>query len=155
MTKTKIRDCAMGFCNGTVTRHHTAKLCSHCDKRLARTVSKSIYTGASTFQCSVMGMYRRAKDRNKHPISITVDYLYEIWPADNKCPIMNVEFVTENNHPDGSRRYAPSLDRIDNSKGYVEGNLRIISTIANRMKSDATEDEMMQFAAWVYEGGVV
>jgi len=37
---------------------------------------------------------------------------------------------------------APSIDRVDNSKGYVPGNVRIISWRANRLKNDATVEEM-------------
>lgn len=37
---------------------------------------------------------------------------------------------------------SPSLDRIDNSSGYVKGNVHIISMRANRIKSDATLQEL-------------
>jgi len=33
---------------------------------------------------------------------------------------------------------SPSLDRVDNSKGYVKGNIRVISNQANMLKSNGT-----------------
>lgn len=37
----------------------------------------------------------------------------------------------------------PSIDRLDNDKGYVPGNVMIISHRANRIKADASADELM------------
>jgi hypothetical protein len=41
---------------------------------------------------------------------------------------------------------SPSLDRIDPLKGYVKGNVQVISMKANTMKSSATQDELVRFA---------
>ncbi len=43
----------------------------------------------------------------------------------------------------------PSLDRIDNGKGYVPENVRVISYRANRLKSDATLEEMEKIVAYM------
>lgn len=40
---------------------------------------------------------------------------------------------------------SPSLDRIDNRMGYVPGNVWVISWKANRMKSDASMEELRVF----------
>ena len=40
-----------------------------------------------------------------------------------------------------------SLDRIDPSKGYVKGNIEVISYLANRAKSNMTVTQLRAFAA--------
>lgn len=42
----------------------------------------------------------------------------------------------------GAQDCSPSLDRIENQLGYVRGNVWVISWRANRLKSDATLEEM-------------
>jgi hypothetical protein len=44
---------------------------------------------------------------------------------------------------------SPTLDRIDPSKGYVPGNVWVISYRANRIKSNATSEELFKIAAAV------
>jgi hypothetical protein len=46
----------------------------------------------------------------------------------------------------GKRPDSPSIDRIDNSKGYVKGNRVVISMRANRLKSDMTLCELRALA---------
>src|ERR1035437_8083877 len=48
----------------------------------------------------------------------------------------------------------PSLDRVDNSKGYVPGNVVVISWLANHLKGAATGDQLRALAAYSTEHGV-
>jgi len=63
-----------------------------------------------------------------------------------KCPILNVplKLGTRENY-----EYTPSLDRIDNSKGYIKGNIQVISKKANSMKNSASVEELKAFSAWI------
>lgn len=61
------------------------------------------------------------------------------------CPILNVEldYKLEGNSNDFNHA---SLDRIDNSKGYIKGNVLVMSRLANIMKNEATFDQLILFA---------
>jgi len=65
----------------------------------------------------------------------------------SKCPILNIEFKHDNRR--NAKYNSPSLDRIDNSKGYIQGNVQVVSYRANTMKGDASPEELLQFAYWI------
>jgi len=48
----------------------------------------------------------------------------------------------------GNSRTRPELDRIDNSLGYVKGNVCVISGRANRLKADASIAELEAILAY-------
>jgi len=53
-----------------------------------------------------------------------------------------------------ARPDAYSLDRVDNAKGYVPGNVVVMSYLANRLKNDGTARQHEQIAAWMHKQGV-
>lgn len=59
------------------------------------------------------------------------------------CPILTIPIFTgtKNNY-----KNSPSLDRIDNEKGYVKENIKVISTLANTMKNSATKEQLLTFS---------
>jgi len=62
------------------------------------------------------------------------------------CPISGVMLNFRSNKVSDD---SPTLDRIDPSKGYVPGNVWVVSYRANRIKSNATSDELFRIAAAV------
>ena len=48
-----------------------------------------------------------------------------------------------------SKECTPTLDRIIPALGYVAGNIAVISWRANRLKSDATSEELQKLRAYV------
>lgn len=64
------------------------------------------------------------------------------------CPVFGFPLVMHEGR-NGGRFNSPSLDRIDPEKGYVKGNIQIISYKANAMKSNASKEELLKFAEWI------
>jgi hypothetical protein len=62
------------------------------------------------------------------------------------CPIMGIKLGRARGAFD---RASPSLDRIDSSKGYVPGNVRVISWIANKLKNDMTLDQVRNLVLYM------
>lgn len=79
--------------------------------------------------------------------NITERDILAVWPKDDRCPILGTAFifgpVDYNN-----RENIPSLDRIDPRKGYVKGNIAVMSWRANTIKNDATPEEIRKLAKW-------
>lgn len=61
------------------------------------------------------------------------------------CPLLpRIKFNFSNSR--GKKDDSMSLDRIDPTKGYVKGNVQIISQRANRIKSNSTLEEFAEMA---------
>lgn len=72
---------------------------------------------------------------------LTPEYLASIWV--DVCPVLGIKItdtstLSGNNRPDN----IAELDRLVPSLGYVKGNVRWISRRANRIKSDASIEEI-------------
>lgn len=58
-----------------------------------------------------------------------------------KCPVFGFDLKREDRQ---TWMCAPSVDRIDSSKGYIKGNVTVVSRRANILKKDATLKELEQ-----------
>ena len=83
----------------------------------------------------------KAKKRKHLPFNITSEYIKSIWPKDNKCPALGIKFKQGVGKSIDS---SPTLDRIDNSKGYIKGNVQIVCSLANRIMTSATPEQVIQ-----------
>lgn len=76
---------------------------------------------------------------------IDFDLKFEDLELPTHCPILNIElkYIKENC---GNYFNHATLDRIDNSKGYIKGNVIILSRLANVMKNEADFNQLELFA---------
>jgi hypothetical protein len=90
-------------------------------------------------------IWKQARHRAKHDYN---GMEFDIQPEDivipTHCPYLGIEIRFF-----GERNQAPSLDRIDSSKGYTKDNIQVISSLANQMKTNATKEQLVAFAKGV------
>lgn len=60
------------------------------------------------------------------------------------CPVVGCELRWDGN---GRTDQSPSVDRIDPTKGYVRGNVAVISWLANRIKSNCSDPAVFEAIA--------
>jgi len=110
------------------------------------------YRKANTEKQMFLAARHRAK-RNNIPFNLTEDYLKSIYPSDMICPVLGFE-MSVGKDENGWADTSPSLDRIIPEKGYVQGNVIIVSMRANLIKTNATPEEIRKVADFyekVYE----
>jgi len=76
---------------------------------------------------------------------IDSNYIESISPK--ICPILNIELKYGGGEKANN---SASLDKIVPSKGYTKGNVQVVSTLSNTMKNEASSDELLMFAEWIF-----
>lgn len=90
--------------------------------------------------------------RTKREFNLTAEYLWNLFLKQNrKCYFSGVilTFPPINMKVDRKTLNTASIDRIDCSKGYIEGNVRWVHKNINRMRSDFTDEEFIEFCRLV------
>jgi hypothetical protein len=141
---------------GSSRRKQYAWLCV-CDCGTEAVIRGHQLTTGRTKSCGCLQRDSSAKTNYKHGKTRTVEYVllmaaktrakaaglaFNISLEDiiipERCPLLGVKLNVGGNH----RFTPPSLDRVDPSKGYVQGNIWVVSTRANTIKNDATLEEL-------------
>ena len=103
--------------------------CKQCDSKIARE-HKLKYPNKY--------LLTKAKGRAKK-FGIPFDLTKEDIVVPEICPVFKKLFI----YGVGRRHaFSPSLDRIDNTKGYIKGNVIVVSWRANHLKNDASIKEL-------------
>lgn len=87
-----------------------------------------------------MSARRRAREQS---IEFNLEVKDIVIPK--RCPVLGVKLKIRS----GNRNRAPTLDRIIPSLGYVKGNVAVISWRANRIKNDASLEEILALGQWL------
>ena len=88
---------------------------------------------------------QNSKDRAKKT-GVEWNLTKEDFELPTHCPVLGLELKYEKG-PREDR--SASLDRLDNNRGYVPGNVFVVSWRVNALKKDATLDELKKIAAYI------
>lgn len=125
-------------------REKTRWVCAACERRRWRERHQS-----DPSRSLLKDAKRRAANKGV-PFDITLEDVKAVWPQDGQCPILGLTIK-----PSVGRiaPYSPSLDRIEPEKGYVRGNIVIVSSRANTLKNSATVAELEAVLTWMRNNG--
>ena len=117
------------------------------ENRTNRNEYNNIWRNANPLRAMLSGARARAKKQGME-FSITEA---DLLPQPTHCPVLGIELVY---WPLGAgkgkyRANSASIDRKDNSKGYVHGNVFIVSYRANSVKRDGTAEEHEAIMTWM------
>jgi len=95
----------------------------------------------------------RARRRGRQAgLEATIRATDIVWPE--FCPVLGLrlDYETPRGRRPARSDALPTLDRWDNSKGYIPGNVFVISWRANSLKSNASPEELEAVARYARHG---
>ena len=124
-----------------VQRGRRIYLCPHKRRREACRACNGVPLVAKSMLCAAKW---RAK-RDGVPFDLTLRNVLDLLST-GRCPVFDVPYRLGGGC---NSDYSPSLDKFNPILGYVVGNVYVISNLANRIKTNATPDQIRKVAEWV------
>jgi hypothetical protein len=115
---------------------------------------RASYQGLTDLQQAFSKAFTRKKQNSKQT-GWTWDVTMSDIQWNTVCPILGLELDW---FAESRQENSPSFDRIDSSKGYVVGNVQIVSWRANRIKNDGTKEEhykIYEYLTKIYNDNIV
>ena len=121
------------------------------------TTSSPRYTALKTpqelLESSMREFTRRFRSRSNNrqklgESTVTIDHLVEIWNTQQgKCCFTGVKLSLprDANYTIVTPNHKASVDRIDNEKGYVNGNIRFVSHTVNNLRNSMSDKLVYEF----------
>jgi hypothetical protein len=123
-------------------------LLGHCKSCIGKKNAKWKKENPVAYLCSMMlAQAKRRAQSTGREFNLTIKDMLSLVVS--RCPVLGTDLVWEYGHGRGLGDHSPSLDRIDNSLGYVKGNVAIISHRANSMKNSSTVAELRAILAYM------
>lgn len=127
---------------------------------------KILQTSQQRYKDKTEEIRQQAKDRyydEDHYVAVIIDRCrqrarikglkFDLIPEDviipDICPILKIPLIRSIGIGKPTAN-SPSVDRIDPREGYISTNIQIISYKANCMKNNASVQELLLFADWIY-----
>ena len=137
-------------CYGRKTSRH------HLGSHLGRGKPQYLKPGNRLDEFSPFRYYMTKARNRKHETNLDLPYLKALWEQqEGRCALSGVQMdiprTTAAYNARGHDPLKPSLDRIDGSKGYLKGNVRFVTMVANFAKQDFSDEVLLEFCKAVVE----
>jgi hypothetical protein len=105
------------------------------------------FTGYKEMQGTFLTSVKTSAKKRGLEFSVSYEYLWDIFvQQERKCAYTGIEiFFSRDNIEHVNGDYTASIDRIDSSKGYIEGNIQWVHKRVNVMKGNMTHQEFLDF----------
>ena len=107
---------------------------------------QSFMLGPDLYQECKLRFSRKKQNCASTRHAFTIEFEDLEWPT--HCPILGLE-LDYYGISGKKNENSVSFDRIDSSKGYIPGNVQIVSWRANRIKNDGTAEEHRKIADYL------
>lgn len=114
-------------------------------KYIQETYGRTTWYWANDLEKAHSDFFRR-KEQNakKTKWEWSIKYSDLVYPK--YCPVLGLEL---NWFAEARAENSPSIDRIDSTKGYIKGNVIVMSWRANRIKNDGSAEEHQKIAEFL------
>lgn len=103
-------------------------------------------TDRTTWARNSLARIRHDSKRHGVRFALSLEDILEAMPKDGLCPVFGVQLIFGGK----LHRNTATIDKVIPAKGYIPGNIGVISCRANRMKLDATgPDEIRKIADYM------
>jgi hypothetical protein len=127
---------------------------SQFDKRHGRVCRKCLsdrmkFKRSGSIKMSLNHKLTKAKGRKKFSVDINVEYLLELWDFQKGlCAVTKIPMITTDTDSD----LGVSIDRLDNDKGYIVGNVRLTCARVNLMRNTLSDSMLYWWASAISTG---
>lgn len=107
------------------------------------------FTGHGKIYGSRWASWRIGAEKRGIDFNVSIEYAWSIFIKQNgKCALSGIEIDFDGKW--NSNKTTASLDRIDSSRGYVEGNIQWVHKTLNLMKRDMSDEEFTEWCKAVF-----
>ena len=137
-------DCSCGNTHVVYSTHLVSGKITHCGCNPYRGKQHKAWTGcgdiSGNFWSNVVRGANGSKGRKPIELSITIEYAWDLFlKQDKRCALSGMPLWFRNTSTMQNSQTA-SLDRIDSSLGYVEGNVQWVHKDVNKMKNSFNQE---------------
>jgi len=128
--------------NRIAHKNRCKKIWANRDEQTRKNIATKLQKGYEEINGSFWSRIKsNAKQRNR-TVDVTIEYCWKLFIKQNRiCALSGIpiKFSTK------STECTASLDRIDNNKSYVEGNIQWVHKVVNLMKRTLSEKEFLSY----------